>query len=212
MISNDGSIISTQTIYDGAKAVKPTDPTPCDGYTFVGWFETDEEGNLAETAFDFETPITGSITLKAQWKVLLPIRFASSISPDTQIALNSYIGQLPDDAVLSEYTAKVFYNDEEISSVSFDTLSGYRFTVDGITSTYYYLKIVELAAKMMTDEYVVKVFCNNKEVAEQSYSIRTYCEARISNDAASAANKALCRATLTYGAEAQKYFQYKKYR
>ena len=186
----------------------PAEPTR-EGYTFVGWFETDEEGGLAETAFDFETPITGSITLKAQWKVLLPIRFASSISPDTQIALNSYIGQLPDDAVLSEYTAKVFYNDEEISSVSFDTLSGYRFTVDGITSTYYYLKIVELAAKMMTDEYVVKVFCNDKEVAEQSYSIRTYCEARISNDAASAANKALCRATLTYGAEAQKYFQYK---
>ena len=187
---------------------RPTAPTR-EGYTFQGWYETDEEGNLVETEFDFETPITGSITLKAQWKVLLPIRFASSISPDTQIALNSYIGQLPDDAVLSEYTAKVFYNDEEISSVSFDTLSGYRFTVDGITSTYYYLKIVELAAKMMTDEYVVKVFCNDVEVAEQSYSIRTYCEARINNDAASAANKALCRATLTYGAEAQKYFQYK---
>ena len=204
------------------------DVTWCDGGNFSDWYflKGYDSGSasaypkyvihgIARTYDAYTMALYGEDKLSLsskdyeQMSATRPIRFASSISPDTQIALNSYIGQLPDDAVLSEYTAKVFYNDEEISSVSFDTLSGYRFTVDGITSTYYYLKIVELAAKMMTDEYVVKVFCNNKEVAEQSYSIRTYCEARINNDAASAANKALCRATLTYGAEAQKYFQYK---
>lgn len=48
---DNGSIISTQTVYEGAKAVKPTDPTPCDGYTFVGWWtaEIDPATATAET-------------------------------------------------------------------------------------------------------------------------------------------------------------------
>lgn len=48
---DNGSIISTQTIYDGAKAATPTNPTPCDGYTFVGWWtaELDADNTTAET-------------------------------------------------------------------------------------------------------------------------------------------------------------------
>ncbi|MCL2695988.1 MAG: hypothetical protein FWE69_06660, partial [Clostridiales bacterium] len=38
-----------------------TDPTHA-GHTFTGWY-------LGEAKFDFATPITGDITLKAKWKL-----------------------------------------------------------------------------------------------------------------------------------------------
>lgn len=48
---DNGSIISTQTVYDGETAVIPADPTPCDGYTFVGWWtaELDADNTTSET-------------------------------------------------------------------------------------------------------------------------------------------------------------------
>ena len=142
---------------------------------------------------------------------MLPIRFATSISLDEQIALNAYIGQLPKTAALSEFTAKVYSGDEEIASVSFTELKGYELTPPGgVKSWYYFLKIAELPAKCMPDEYVVKVFRNGTEVAQETYSIRGYCESRLEEGSgASDKNKLLCRATLTYGAEAQKHFKYK---
>ena len=139
------------------------------------------------------------------------IRFATSISLDSQIALNVYIGQLPSGASASQYTAKVFVDGKQVSSTSFSKLKGYELTADGITSTYYYLKVDELAAKRMTDEYVVKVYRSNTLEAQETFSIRGYCESRISDPKASAKNKLLCRATLTYGAQAQKHFGYKTY-
>ena len=51
-----------QSVYDGDKAVKPaTDPTK-PGHEFLGWFEED-----AQTAFDFDTPITENVTLTARF-------------------------------------------------------------------------------------------------------------------------------------------------
>ena len=142
---------------------------------------------------------------------MLPIRFATSISLDQQIGLNSYVGQLPKTAAVSEFTAKVYSGDEEIASVSFTELKGYELTPPGgVKSTYYFLKIADLAAKCMPDEYVVKVFRNGTEVAQEKFSIRGYCESRLEEGSgASDKNKLLCRATLTYGAEAQKHFDYK---
>ena len=59
---NDGvNEPTTQTVTDGEKATKPADPTRT-GYTFDGWFA---EG--AETAYDFDTPVTGNLTLTAKW-------------------------------------------------------------------------------------------------------------------------------------------------
>lgn len=48
---DNGSIISTQTVYEGDLASKPEDPTPCNDYTFVGWWtaEIDPATATAET-------------------------------------------------------------------------------------------------------------------------------------------------------------------
>ena len=58
--SNGGSNVANQTIVKGNKVTKPADPTRS-GYTFVGW-------TLNGSSYDFNTPVNGDITLKANWK------------------------------------------------------------------------------------------------------------------------------------------------
>ena len=58
--TNGGSAVDSQTVDDGATAVKPADPTR-DGYTFNGW-------TLDGKPYDFSQPVTGDITLEAQWE------------------------------------------------------------------------------------------------------------------------------------------------
>ena len=60
--SNGGSAVASQTVKEGEKAVKPANPTRSN-YTFEGWF-TDE---TLKNAYDFNTPVTGDITLYADW-------------------------------------------------------------------------------------------------------------------------------------------------
>ncbi len=60
--TGEGSYVKPQTIQPGEKAKKPEDPHRT-GYTFGGWYE-DLEGTKA---FDFNKPISGSLTLYAKW-------------------------------------------------------------------------------------------------------------------------------------------------
>lgn len=57
-----GTQVAQQTVADGSKAAKPTDPTES-GYTFKGWY-TDA---AFRTAFDFNTAIHADTTLYAKW-------------------------------------------------------------------------------------------------------------------------------------------------
>jgi len=61
-MNGHGTAPTAQTIADGQKATKPTNPTAT-GYTFGGWY-TDQ---ACTTAFDFSTAITKDITLYAKW-------------------------------------------------------------------------------------------------------------------------------------------------
>lgn len=58
--SNGGSNVSSQKVESGKTVSKPTNPTR-DGYTFVSW-------TLNGSTYDFQTAITGNITLVANWK------------------------------------------------------------------------------------------------------------------------------------------------
>ena len=51
-----------QTVAEGEKVSKPTDPTKT-GYTFDGWYKDD-------TKFDFETTVTANLTLTAKWTLI----------------------------------------------------------------------------------------------------------------------------------------------
>ncbi|MBT1164828.1 InlB B-repeat-containing protein [Bifidobacterium felsineum] len=70
-----GLTIPDQIVNDGAKASKPTDPKR-DGWTFTGW-------TLNGKAYDFNTPITGDITLTAGWEQVKPRTF--TVSFDTGV-------------------------------------------------------------------------------------------------------------------------------
>jgi len=59
--ANGGTSVAKQSnIEEGKTATEPKDPTRT-GYTFKGWL-------LNGKTFDFNTPITSNITLKADWK------------------------------------------------------------------------------------------------------------------------------------------------
>lgn len=58
--TNGGSKVSNQTIEEGKKAKKPTNPTR-NGYTFTGW-------TLNGKTYNFNTAVTKEITLTATWK------------------------------------------------------------------------------------------------------------------------------------------------
>ncbi len=57
--ADNGTENTTATVAEGAKVEAPVAPTKV-GYAFVGWY-------LGDNAYDFETAITGEITLKAVW-------------------------------------------------------------------------------------------------------------------------------------------------
>ena len=111
--SDGGSSVSFQTIRNGATATKPADPTrefrPTSGlylgtinldafpshYTFIEWRK---EGESA--AFDFNTPVTFPVTLKAVWDTpsvsLTPITLVLANDIAASVAYvnaNSYSGE-----------------------------------------------------------------------------------------------------------------------
>ncbi len=57
--SDGGSSINTQYVNENEKASNPKAPTKS-GYSFAGWYKDGSK-------FDFNTPITGDITLTAKW-------------------------------------------------------------------------------------------------------------------------------------------------
>ena len=60
--SNGGSSVAAQSVNYNTTASKPADPSR-KGYTFAGWFT----GKDCKTAYDFNSNITGDITLYAKW-------------------------------------------------------------------------------------------------------------------------------------------------
>ena len=73
--SNGGSSIASQTVTEGNKATKPSDPTKS-GCTFGGWY-TD---SACATAYDFNTAVTSNITLYAKWNEIETPKLTSGIA------------------------------------------------------------------------------------------------------------------------------------
>ena len=83
--SNGGSSVSNQTITEGSKVTKPTNPTRS-GYTFVEW-------QLDGRAYDFNTPVTKNITLMANWREIVYTIKATSVDPySPEVTLKVYNG------------------------------------------------------------------------------------------------------------------------
>ena len=59
--SNDGGAVTTQSVEQGASVTRPENPVR-EGYSFRGWFV-----DGAATAWNFSSPVTANMTLRAQW-------------------------------------------------------------------------------------------------------------------------------------------------
>lgn len=70
--SDGGSAVESQKVKSGEKATKPADPTKM-GVLMAGWYN-------GENVFDFNTPITADITLKAKWTLFYNLKTGPAIN------------------------------------------------------------------------------------------------------------------------------------
>ena len=111
--SKGGSDVTSASVAEGNKVTKPTNPTR-DGYTFLGW-STEE---TSSTYYDFDTAVTSSFTLYAQWekKVETGVSDTSDIAVAVE-GLNDAIDT--SDLTANQYvTSEIEVKNEAVSDVS----------------------------------------------------------------------------------------------
>jgi uncharacterized repeat protein (TIGR02543 family) len=91
--ADNGSEPTTQTVTEGDTTTKPADPAK-NGYGFVYWF------NIAtDTEWDFNTPITANLSLKAKWNIQYTVTFDADngMANTTQIVTEGNTANKPSD-------------------------------------------------------------------------------------------------------------------
>ena len=118
--ADGGTETEAQMVTTGAAATEPEAPTK-DGYTFEGWYRVldAEAGTLAETAYDFTAPVTGSLTLKAVWRALGTFIVTFDANGGTEI---------PAQTVISGETAEL----PEVPTKEGHTFEGWFYVRDGV--------------------------------------------------------------------------------
>ena len=111
-----------QHVKSGEKAVLPAEPT-LKGHTFAFWYLGDDEENA--TAYDFDTPVTGDITLTAKWNInKYTVTFNSyggTPVPPAQEVEYGLTATKPDAPTLKGYTFAFWYlGDDEQNATAYD--------------------------------------------------------------------------------------------
>ena len=111
-----------QHVKSGEKAVLPVAPT-LKGYTFAFWYLGDDEQNA--TAYDFDTPVTGDITLTAKWNInKYTVTFNSyggTPVPPAQEVEYGLTATEPDAPTLKGHTFAFWYlGDDEQNATAYD--------------------------------------------------------------------------------------------
>ena len=111
-----------QHVKSGEKAVLPVAPT-LKGYTFAFWYLGEDEQNA--TAYDFDTPVTGDITLTAKWNInKYTVTFNSyggTPVPPAQEVEYGLTATKPDDPTLKGHTFAFWYlGDDEENATAYD--------------------------------------------------------------------------------------------
>lgn len=109
--SNGGSSVPAQTVEKNAWAKRPTDPTR-NGYVFYGWYTAASGGQK----FDFNTAVTGNMTLYAHWESAATDYYANNAE------LIKIIEVEKSDDVLAEKDVKSLLESKDFSNnpISYD--------------------------------------------------------------------------------------------
>ncbi len=132
--SNGGTAVASQTVTDGDTATKPNDPTR-EGYYFDGWY-------LDSAIYDFDTIVSGDITLVAQWTEVTEMLIAVEIATD-DVKKEYVIGDEFDGANIvisatfrikasgNEYTTGIELTDENVTVdySAFDSSAAGTYTI-----------------------------------------------------------------------------------
>ena len=114
-----------QHVKSGEKAVLPVAPM-LKGYTFAFWYLGEDEQNA--TAYDFDTPVTGDITLTAKWNInKYTVTFDSyggTPVPPKQEVEYGLTATKPDEPTLKGHTFAFWYlgeDEQNATAYNFDT-------------------------------------------------------------------------------------------
>ena len=114
-----------QHVKSGEKAVLPVAPT-LKGYTFAFWYLGEDEQTA--TAYDFDTPVTGDITLTAKWNInKYTVTFDSyggTPVPPKQEVEYGLTATKPDEPTLKGHTFAFWYlgeDEQNATAYNFDT-------------------------------------------------------------------------------------------
>ena len=127
--SKGGSDVTSASVAEGNKVSKPTNPTR-DGYTFLGWSKEE----TSSTYYDFDTAVTSSFTLYAQWekKVETGVSDTSDISAEVK-GLDDAIDT--SDLTANQYvTSEIKVKNEAVTDVS-NTVSNKVSEIKGTDSS-----------------------------------------------------------------------------
>lgn len=154
--ADGGTAVESQMIIAGGTVTKPADPVNGSA-VFLGWYKV-TDGQMSDTAFDFDTAVNENTALKAMWgyEIILLHNELGSISCISGVLYNfGYYGIPGENVVLTltpneGYVLTVLTNNETDVLDSVDSNGQYTFTMPAeavtVTATYEDLKTITAAA------------------------------------------------------------------
>ena len=154
-----GSIVDDQKVEENKTATAPASPTKT-GYTFDGWYTSNDNGETLQAEFDFETPITSDIVLYAKWNQ----------GTGTVYRVEHYQQNVEDD----EYT---FYEAEEKTGTTDTPTSSTAKNYEGFTAKEFEEQTIladgSTVVKIYYDRNTYTVSFDSKEGSPESYESET---------------------------------------
>ena len=187
-----------RTIMKG-EAITELVPEPTNGeYTLEGWYSDTQ----FKMAFDFNSAVTGDITLYACWIDSSVITCTTSLSLRDSIDVNIYISNIPGNTSASGYY--VMYSKDNVN------WERGEFTDANRVKAGKYVFSIPFAANQVTGKVYLRVYDDTDQVVKEimggsGYSIKDYCDYIVDNSS-DAKLRNLCKALISYGYYAQVKF------
>lgn len=140
------TVVDTLQVREGRTVAKPADPVK-EGYTFGGWY-------AGETAYDFEAPVTGKLTLTAKWNVndyTITLKDAGGQQADK--TTGAAHGSTLDEAALKQMVAMTgshasgWYTDQECTNAY-----AFESPVTGDMTLYYQMAVNEYQIQFVVSD------------------------------------------------------------
>lgn len=115
--ANGGHLVTPKKeVKDGETVGKPIDPDK-EHRNFIGWYVVDEQGNVADEKFDFHTPITEDITLKACYTISVEYNIYVDTFEGSEITAKDVV-EIPEGDDIEDYLNAIF--DGTVAATEFD--------------------------------------------------------------------------------------------